>query len=104
LMPISQELLDQAEQLARAGKPISKIQEVLQVDYDEIWAYLNSIGAYSWIGAKSIITRRLKSLVADTDRARRQDLVHEAQHMVDYLYYQGVEQASVLDKVKKALE
>jgi len=101
---LSQELFDRAEQMARDGKAITKIQETLHVDYDEIWVYLNSIGAYSWIGAKSIITRRLNSLVAETDRARRQELADEAKHMVDYLYYQGVEQASILDKVKKALE
>ncbi len=80
----------QAEQMARDGKPISKIRDVLQVDYDTIWAYLNSRGAYSWIGAKSIVTRRLKSLVAESDKAGRQDLADEARHMVDYLYYQGV--------------
>lgn len=103
-MPIPQELLDRAEQMARDGKPISKIQETLHADYNEIWAYLNSIGAYSWIGAKRIITLRLRSLVAETDRARRQELADEARHMVDYLYYQGVKQARILDKVKRALE
>ena len=103
-MPIPQNILDKAEQMARAAKPISRIVDSLGVDYDEIWIYLNSIGAYSWIGAKSIITRRLKSLVAENSRARRQDLADEAHHMVDYLYYQGVRQARVLDKVKKALE
>ena len=103
-MPIAQELLDQAEEMARAAKPISKIRETLHVDYDEIWGYLNSIGAYSWIGAKRIVSRRLKSLVAETDRARRQELADEAGHMVDYLYYQGVKQARVPEKVKKALE
>jgi len=55
---LNKELRNQAEQMARDGKPISKIQETLHVDYDEIWTYLNSIGAYSWIGAKSITTRR----------------------------------------------
>ena len=103
-MTIPQVILDKAEQMARAGKPISKIVESLGVDYDDIWGYLNSIGAYSWIGAKSIITRRLKSLVAENNRPRRQDLAREARHMVNYLYYQGVEQARILDKVKKAVE
>ena len=103
-MPIPQRLLDKAEQMARQGKPITKIQEKLNVEnYDEIWAYLNSIGAYSWIGAKSIVTRRLKSLVVEPKRARRQELADEARHMVDYLYYQGVDQARILGKVKKAL-
>jgi len=101
---LSKELRNQAEQMARDGKPISKIQETLHVDYDEIWTYLNSIGAYSWIGAKSITTRRLKSLVTETDRSRRQELADEARHMVDYLYYQGLRQGKMLDKVKKALE
>ncbi len=102
-LSLSKELLDRAEQMARDGKPISKIQETLHADYDEIWAYLNSIGAYSWIGAKSIVTRRLKSMVVEPKRARRQELADEARHMVDYLYYQGVEQARILGKVKKAL-
>ncbi len=103
-MTMPQELLDQAEQMARDGKPITKIQEILGGNYDEIWTHLNSVGAYSWIGAKSIITRRLKSLVVESDRARRQELANEAKHMVDYLYYQGVEQAGILGKVKKALQ
>jgi len=103
-MPIPQRLLDKAEQMARQGKPITKIQEKLNVEnYDELWDYLNSIGAYSWIGAKSIVTRRLKSLVVEPKRARRQELADEARHMVDYLYYQGVDQARILGKVKKAL-
>jgi hypothetical protein len=94
----------QAGQMARDGKPITKIRDVLQLDYDIIWAYLNSVGAYSWIGAKSIVTRRLKSLVSESDRTRRQDLADDASHMVDYLYYQGVRQGKTLEKVKKALE
>jgi len=103
-MPIPQRLLDKAEQMARQGRPITKIQEKLNVgNYDELWDYLNSIGAYSWRGAKSIITRRLRSLVFATRRDRRQELADEARHMVDYLYYQGVEQARILSKVKKAL-
>ena len=103
-MPISQEKLDQAEQMARAAKPISKIQEILREDYDELWDYLSSIEAYSWVGAKRITTRRLKSLVTETDRKKRQELADEARYYVDYLYYQGVEQAKIIDKVKRALE
>ena len=53
-MPISQELLDQAEEMAKAAKPITRIVETIGGDYDEIWQYLNSIGAYSWQGAKGI--------------------------------------------------
>ena len=103
-MPISQELLDQAEQMAKAAKPITRIAEILGVDYYEILDYLYSIGAYSWRGAKGIVTRRLQSLVAESNQTRRQQLADEAQHMVGYLYDQGTSQAQTLDKVKKALE
>ena len=103
-MPIPKRLLNEAEKMARQGRPITQIQEKLKVEnYDELWDYLNSVEAYSWRGAKTIITRRLRSLVFATRRERRQVLADEAQHMVDYLYYQGVEQSRTLAKVKKAL-
>ncbi len=103
-MPIPKRLLNKAEQMARQGRPITQIQEKLNVEnYDELWDYLNSVEAYSWRGAKTIITRRLRSLVFATRRERRQELAEEARHMVDYLYYQGVEQSRILAKVKKAL-
>ena len=103
-MPIPQELLDKAEEMARAGKPISKIVKALQVDYDELWQYLKSIEAYSWQGAKSIVTRRLKSLATEGNQRRREELAGEAKHMADYLYDHGVAQARKIEKVKKALE
>ena len=103
-MTIPQETLDEAEQMARAGKMISKIAYTLEVNYNEIKDYLYSIGVYSWLGAKGIITRRLKSLVVENNRARRQELANEANEMVDYLYYQGITQAKTLDKVKKAIK
>lgn len=35
-MTIPRETLDEAEELARAAKPISRIVDILGVDYDEI--------------------------------------------------------------------
>ena len=93
----------QAEQMARNGKTIADIHTALGVDYWEVWEHVTSVRAYSWQGAKSIITRRLNSLVRANNSQRRRDLAKEAREYVDYLYYEGKRLGGALERVRKAL-
>ena len=95
---------NQAVAMARNGKTVAQIERDLGVDYWAIWDHIRSVGAYSWQGAKWIITRRLNSLVRENGKTQRKELAEETKEMVDYLYYQGRRLGRTLDRVKKTVE
>ena len=101
---LNKEICERAEQMARSGEPISRIAQELKVDYDAIKDYLYSRRAYAWIGAKRIITIRLKSLINENDKAKRKVLADEAREMIDYLYYEGTELSKKVLRTKKILD
>lgn len=103
-MPLDEEQANSAEEMARSGRTISEIQRALKTSYEDIWTYLTSIGAYSWLGSKRIITRRLRDMVRSPDQSRRQTLADEANEMIDYLYYEGRQQGALLNKIRKVLD
>ena len=93
----------QAEQMARNGTTIADIHAALGVDYWDVWEHVTSVRAYSWQGAKSIVTRRLNSLVKVSNSQKRRDLAKEAAEYVDYLYYEGKRPADTLKRVRRAV-
>ena len=95
---------NQAVAMARNGKTVAQIERDLGVDYWDIWEHIRSVGAYSWQGAKWIITRRLNSLVRENSKTRRKKLAEEANEMVEYLYYQGRRLGRMVDRVKRVVE
>ena len=78
-----------AASMSTAGMTVSKIANELRMDRSEVLAYLISRqaeGIASWTSAKTRITNRLKSLIDEEDREKREALVIEASKYVNYLY------------------
>ena len=93
----------QAEQMALDGTTIADIHTALGIDYWEVWEHVTSVRAYSWQGAKSIVTRRLNSLGRAGDSKKRRALAKEAGEYVDYLYCEGKRLANTLKRVRRAV-
>ena len=72
----------------------------LGLDYKVIQTYLWQSGTLPWQGAKSIITRRLRSVKSSRKQADRDRLVEDIKEQVDYLYYAAKELQTRWDKVE----
>ena len=72
----------------------------LGLDYKVIQTYLWQSGTLPWQGAKSIITRRLRSVKSARKQADRDRLVEDTKEQVDYLCYAAKELQTRWDKVK----
>lgn len=89
--------------LVGTGRSIVNICNTLKLDYNIVQAFLWQEGRLPWRGARSVITRRLKSLVASTKRDERQRLADEIRDQVDYIYYTAKQLSVQLDKIKKSI-
>lgn len=93
---VRQKLIDGAV----AGKSITEMSKLLNVEYSVAQRLLWQSGTLPWQGAKTIIGRRLRSLRAATKRRDRDRLAKEVTEQVDYLYTAARRQQDQLDKVK----
>ncbi len=89
---------------ASNGETITSMSKRLGVDYYVVQTLLWDAGTLPWQGAKSIISRRLKSLKSATRRADRERLAEDLQEQVDYLYYAAKNLKKQLDNVKASIE
>ena len=85
---------------AKGGASITDMAGRLGLDYKVIQAYLWQSGTLPWQGAKSIITRRLRSVKSARKQADRDRLVEDTKEQVDYLYYAAKELQTRWVKVK----
>ena len=90
-------------QAALDGDSITNMSERFRLEYAVVQAYLWQEGTLPWQGAKTIISRRLRSLRSATRRPDRDRLVDEIAEQVDYLYYAARQLHAQLEKVKKSL-
>ena len=89
--------------MSNGGKGDESITDMagkLGLDYKVILTYLWQSGALPWQGAKSIITRRLRSVKSSRKQADRHRLVEDIKEQVDYLYYAAKELQTRWDKVE----
>ena len=85
---------------AKGGASITDMAGRLGLDYKVIQTYLWQSGTLRWQGAKSIITRRLRSVKSARKQADRDRLVEDTKEQVDYLCYAAKELQTRWDKVK----
>ena len=95
---------DKIEQMVAQGKTIVQICSELDLEWKDVRNYLHSVDKKSWLGAKKVITNRLKKLKTATDESEREQLVEEAAKWIDYLYYDGKDLGTQVDRARKALD
>ena len=79
-----------AVEMARAGRNMEQIRKDLKVGYWEVWNHVRNsegITGVGWRGAKWIVTNRLKRLVKEKDRTKREQLSREADECANYLFH-----------------
>ena len=91
---------EQALQMAREGKTVAAISRELGVDYWTVWSHV----PYSWMGAKKIITGRLKRLIRENNQATRKQLVKEADAFINRIYDDAKRLGRRIDRARKALD
>lgn len=101
---LPEDVKKQLVQAALDGESITEMAERLKVEYSVVQAYLWQEGTLPWRGAKTIISRRLRSLRSARRQSDRDDLVDDVKERVDYLYYAARQLQAQLDKVKKSLD
>ena len=97
---------DTAVQMSRGGRTLTSISRELGVEWLEVFRYVRETQGTDWStwqGAKTIITRRLKSMAVSNDPERREQLRLEVAAAVDYLYYEGKRLSTKIDRARKAL-
>ena len=97
-MELSAIEIEKAKQMGDAGRTIAQISKELGVDYWLVWNHVRS-----WQGTKWVITNRLKQLAKEQDHADRERMVNEIAECVDYLYYQGKQLGSQVERARKVL-
>ncbi len=101
---LSEATRDELINAASNGESITSMAERLGVEYDVVQTLLWDEGTLPWQGAKSIISRRLRSLKGAARRADRERLADELQEQVNYLYYAAKNLKKQLDNVKASIE
>ena len=66
--------IEQVERMIREGKTIVEVCDTLNLEWRDVSKYLHSVDKRGWIGAKKVITNRLKSLVKENDPEKREKL------------------------------
>ena len=90
-------------QRARDGDSIVEISKRNKLDYAVVQGILWEANSLPWKGAKSVISRRLKSLIPATRQPDRQRLVDDIRQQVDYLYFAAKRSRDQLEKVKRSV-
>ena len=96
--------IEQVERMIREGKTIVEVCDTLNLEWRDVSKYLHSVDKRGWIGAKKVITNRLKSLVKENDPEKREKLAAEADKWVDYLYYDGKRLGQQVDRARRSIE
>lgn len=95
---------EQIEKMVQEGKTIVEVCDELGLEWRGVADYLHSVDKRSWLGAKKVITLRLKSLVKESDPKKREDLAAEADKWVDYLYYDGKRLGQQVDRARRSID
>ena len=96
--------IEQVEQMIREGKTIVEVCDTLNLEWRDVSEYLHSVDKRSWVGAKKLITNRLKSLVKENDPEKRENLAAEADKWIDYLYYDGKRLGQQVDRARRSID
>ena len=91
----------QVLQMVGEGRTIVQICENLDLEWKDVAQYLYSVDKTSWLGAKRIISKRLKSLEKQNDASARIKLAEEADKWVDYLYYSAKRLGDKVEKTRR---
>ena len=93
----------QINQMIQEGKTIVQVCDALNLEWRDVADYLEAVDKTSWLGAKRVITNRLKWLAKESDPQKREIWAAEADKWVDYLYYDGKRLGKRVDKVRRAI-
>ena len=93
------ELRDQVKKMALEGKTITYISKELGISWSGARRHTPS-----WLGAKQKITKRLKNLAKEPDRAKREQMADEADRFADFLYDAAKHLRGQVDGARRALD
>ena len=94
------------QELAKEGKPISKIMysDFPEYDYWEIYEAIYGSGGKSALGVKRTIANRLSALINAGKRSDRNVIIEEVEDLVWHLYNSLKSSQKKLEAIRKALE
>ncbi len=101
---LSENVKKQLIQGAYNGESITSMSEKFNIDFHVIQHLLCQSGTLPWQGAKTIISRRLRSLKSAARRADRERLVEEVAEQIDYLYYAARKLQTKMERMKSLIE
>ncbi|MFQ6030423.1 MAG: hypothetical protein ACE5Q6_23355 [Dehalococcoidia bacterium] len=93
-----------AEESARGGMTIAEISRRLNVNYWKVYVYVNSVGAFSWRGSRTIINRRLRRLASEPDPEARKQLLEDLSESIGYIYEEARTLSGKLLQVRDVLD
>ena len=105
-MAISEDDRDQIETLVREGKHIADVwrEDYPKLSYDDVYWAARGRGARSALGAKRMITSRLRKAKGAKSTVRRADLIENTEHLVAVLYEDHKRMARKLRSIRDALD
>lgn len=97
---------EKIQELAKEGKPISKIMysDFPEYDYWDIYEAVYGAGGKSALGVKRTIANRLRTLSSAGKRRERNIIIEEVEDLVWHLYDSLKSSQKKLEAIRKALE
>ena len=87
--------------MAMSGSSIGEIAKRYKLDYAVVQSVLWEEDTLPWQGAKSLITRRLRSLGEAGRTEDRAALIKDIKTQVDYLYYAARRLQAERDRIRR---
>ena len=101
LTPDKAELSEKVKKLVSEGKPFTAISKELGISWNEARSYTPNS---SWVGLKRRTTHRLRQIRKEPDPTKREEMLLEVIHNVDFLYDAAKHLRTQVDSARKALD
>ena len=102
-MPLNDQQIQTAWQLASEGWTIEGIRKYLELPEDGGWREIRK-HVDSWLGTKNQITNRLNALAEEPDATKRNELKGELEKRINFIYYQAKDVADKIALIREALD
>ena len=102
-MPLNDQQIQTAWQMASEGWTIEAIRKHLELPEDGGWQEVRK-HVDSWLGTKNQITHRLNALAEEPDADKRNELKCELEERINFIYYQAKDVADKIARIREALD
>ena len=102
-MPLNDQHIQTANQMASEGRTIEYIRQQLGLPSEGGWHEVRR-HVDSWLGTKRQITERLNVLAAEPDQTKRNELKAELETRINFIYYQAKDVADKIANIRQALD